>query len=361
MTERGLLAMTAYIMKLLIITQKVDINDDVLGFMHDWIAEFAKVCERVTVICLEKGEFDLPNNVKVLSLGKEIGRSRIKYVCNFYKYIREEKDNYGKVFVHMNQQYVLLGGLFWKIWHKRISFWYAHGSVSMSLKIAERISDVIFTSTQSGFRTKSNKVKVVGQGIDVKKFKPELKKENVGIFRIITIGRISPVKDYETLIKAIEISVEGGVKPEVKIIGGIGMPEQEKYLEDLKEMVKDKKLERVINFFGAVPNKNIVQYLQSSDLFVNMSYTGSLDKAILEAMACGLPVLTCNEALIDVLGKYQEMLVYSKGDYKSLAEKMTFFMNIDKSSLEKIKIDLREIVIKDHSLGGLIKKFIEIL
>jgi len=41
-------------MKLLIITQKVDINDDVLGFMHGWIAEFAKHCEKLTVICLQK-------------------------------------------------------------------------------------------------------------------------------------------------------------------------------------------------------------------------------------------------------------------------------------------------------------------
>jgi len=58
-------------MKLLIITQKVDMNDDVLGFMHGWINEFAKHCEKITVICLQKGEHELSDNVKVLSLGKE--------------------------------------------------------------------------------------------------------------------------------------------------------------------------------------------------------------------------------------------------------------------------------------------------
>ena len=58
-------------MKLLILTQKVDKNDDVLGFMHGWIAEFAKHCEKVTVIALGVGEFDLPRNVTVLSLGKD--------------------------------------------------------------------------------------------------------------------------------------------------------------------------------------------------------------------------------------------------------------------------------------------------
>ena len=46
-------------MKLLIITQKVDINDDNLGFFHDWIKEFARQVENVIVICLQKGEYKL--------------------------------------------------------------------------------------------------------------------------------------------------------------------------------------------------------------------------------------------------------------------------------------------------------------
>ena len=57
-------------MRLLILTQKVDINDDILGFFHRWIEEFAKRCEKVIVICLQEGRHDLPSNVKVLSLGK---------------------------------------------------------------------------------------------------------------------------------------------------------------------------------------------------------------------------------------------------------------------------------------------------
>lgn len=47
-------------MNLLIITQKIDQNDDVLGFFHRWVEEFSKYCELVIVICLQKGEYDLP-------------------------------------------------------------------------------------------------------------------------------------------------------------------------------------------------------------------------------------------------------------------------------------------------------------
>ena len=114
-------------MNLLILTQKVDKNDAILGFFHSWILEFAKNYEKVTVICLYEGEHNLPNNVKVLSLGKEKGVSKITYLYNFYKFIFQERKNYDKVFVHMNQIYIILGGLFWKLSGKEIGLWYAHG------------------------------------------------------------------------------------------------------------------------------------------------------------------------------------------------------------------------------------------
>ena len=63
-------------MKLLIVTQAVDINNPILGFFHRWIEEFSKNCEKVTVIALGVGEYKLPQNVNILSLGKnelEIG------------------------------------------------------------------------------------------------------------------------------------------------------------------------------------------------------------------------------------------------------------------------------------------------
>src|SRR3989344_3044591 len=100
-------------MRLLIVTQKVDIKDPILGFFHRWIEEFAKNFEKVIVVCLEKGEFYLPENVKILSLEKEESKSKVRYIVHFYKYIWEERKNYDTVFVHMNQEYVLLGGLFW--------------------------------------------------------------------------------------------------------------------------------------------------------------------------------------------------------------------------------------------------------
>ena len=63
--------------RIVIITQDVDEQSDVLGFFVAWIRAFAQRVERVDVITLAKGTYALPANVFVHSLGKEWGSSKI--------------------------------------------------------------------------------------------------------------------------------------------------------------------------------------------------------------------------------------------------------------------------------------------
>lgn len=347
-------------MKLLILTQKVDKQDDVLGFMHRWIAQFAAQCEAVTVVCLFEGVHTLPKNVRVFSLGKEKGVGRFGFVWNFFRIIWRERAAYDAVFVHMNQIYVLLGGLLWRMMGKRVALWYAHGAVSASLRVAERMVDVVFTSTESGFRLPSLKVRVVGQGIDTDYFCPAQEVVREG-FKIIVVGRISPVKDYETLVLAVE-KLRGEIEGlSVEIIGGAGLPEHRFYLEALQKMVLEKKNEGIVNFVGPRSNDDILQRLQQADLFVNTSLTGSLDKAVLEAMSCGVVTLTCNEALREVFGPYTNQLMFEKKDGDGLAEKIRFMEAMGFEERRKVGMRLREIVVGYHGLERFIRKIISLI
>jgi glycosyltransferase involved in cell wall biosynthesis len=345
-------------MKLLIFTQKIDTKDSVLGFFHNWVIEFSKKFEKVTVICLQKGEYSLPDNVKVLSLGKEEGLGRMVYIKRFYSYIYRERKNYDSVFVHMNQVYIILGGLLWKLWGKKMGLWYAHGSISRSLRVAEKMTDLVFTSTQSGFRLPSKKINIMGQGIDPHLFKPlgdnVYSKEN--FFNIISVGRISPIKDYDTFIDAISLVHNNDKNVSVSVIGGAGTEEQEHYLETLKIKVLDKGLGEVVNFLGPVQNDKIITHLQKSNLYINASHTGSLDKAILEAMSVEVPILTCNEALLGILGPYENKLMFPKGNPSILSDKIMNIISMTNNESQKMRSDLREIVVKKHSIQGLIKK-----
>jgi len=364
-------------MKILILTQKVDKNDDVLGFFHGWVAEFAKHCEKVTVVALGVGEYDLPQNVEVFSLGKRQNNfqfsihnfqsifnfkifKKLIYIFNFYKYIWRERKNYDNVFVHMNPEYVVLGGLIWRLLGKKIGFWYMHKSVNLKLRLAEKLTHVIFSATPESFRLKTKKLNITGHGIDVRQF---VSKDNSIVndpFRIITIGRISPIKDYETLIDAIKILQKNNLKINLDIVGGIGKLDQKKYLENLKQKVKDNGLVEIIKFIGPLPNREVVSFLHKSDLFVNTSQTGSLDKAILEAMACGLVVLSSNDSSKNIFGEYQDKLYFKSKDSLDLSQKISEVIKLSENERERIGLILRREVENNHNLEKLVKKIISI-
>lgn len=351
-------------MKLLILTQKVDKNDSNLGFFYSWIEEFAKNCEKLTVICLYKGECDLPDNVKVLSLGKEKNVSRLKYLFNFYKYIWLYRKKYDSVFVHMNQIYVILGACLWRFLGKKIGLWYTHKNISFSLKIAEKLTNFVFTASQNSFRLKSKKVKVVGHGIDVNKFTPNDKiKTDSSIFNIVTVGRISPIKKYEELIEAIENLTKKDnkyKKIKVKIIGGPINDFGKKYFEELKNLVILKNLNNFIEFIGPVKNIEVINFLRESDLFVHMCKEGGLDKVVLEAMACEVLVLSNNYSVKnDVLFDFENFLYYQGNN--ELIEKIDFIMNMEEEKKEIIIKKLRKIVIDDHNLSNLIINLLKTL
>ena len=77
-------------MNLLITTKTVHENDQLLGFFIEWIRLFSKNFEKVTVLCLEKGKFELPKNVKVINIGKYRGlcKLRILFSLCFISFIR---------------------------------------------------------------------------------------------------------------------------------------------------------------------------------------------------------------------------------------------------------------------------------
>ena len=340
-------------MKLLIISQKVDINDDNLGFFHYWLEKFASKLEKVYVVCLSRGEHNLPENVLVYSLGKEKGYSKLRQLFRLQKFLLKNLREVDGVFVHMCPIYAITSFPLVKVFRKKMILWYLHKSVKWKLKLAERLVDKILTASERSCRLKNrDKIEIVGHGVDIEMFSSKQSQFRDKGFVIISPGRISPIKDQETLIKAIDVLINRRSVRDIKLqfIGSPIENYEKQYLKKLKSLVKEKKLEDYIKFLGSVPYTEMPKHYQDSDLVINLSHTGSIDKVVLEAMASGCLVLTCNEAFKNVLdSKY----LFKKKNPQDLIEKI-----INLKSTKKDK-RLREIVVENYNLNVLIKKIIQ--
>jgi glycosyltransferase involved in cell wall biosynthesis len=345
-------------MKLLILTQKVDKEDPILGFFHSWVEEFAKNFEKVSVVCLRAGNYNLPKNVSIypLSVGE---KNRLLKVFSFYSHIFRLRNEYDTVFVHMNPEYIVLGGLFWRILRKNIALWYTHKSVTQTLTIAEKFTHEIFTASPESFRLSSKKVHVVGHAIDTSFFKnTNLKKNNA--FKIVTVGRISPSKDLGTIIRAYGRAHKKIPEMELYIVGGKGTESDSLYIESLKEFARKENFKKIY-FLGEKNQKEVRGILEDASIFIHASKTGSLDKAPLEAMAMGVPVLSGSEAFTNILWNFKEILAFKKDDEDDLAHKMTVFYGLSKEEREEISKFSREFVLLYHSLPDTLSKVKNIL
>lgn len=265
-------------MKLLIITQAVDTDDPVLGFFARWIEEFAKHCEKVTVLCLREGKHALPNTAEVVVFGS----SRLARVAKLWSFSLKHRSEYDAVFVHMNPEYVVLGGLFWRLLGKRVALWYTHKSVDLKLRIAAVFSNIIFTASKESFRLQSRKVHVMGHGIDTDFFSSV-----ASIVRgdwMLSVGRLMPSKRHDLAIRAAALADR-----ELRIVGD--GPEH----SNLEVLANS--LGAHVRFLGGLTQAQVRDEYRKAAVLIHMSETGSLDKVVLEALACGLPVRTNDPAL----------------------------------------------------------------
>ena len=333
-------------MKLLILTQKVDKNDDLLGFFHAWLEEFGKLVSNLTVVCLQLGEQNLPQNIKIHSLGKEKKVSRIRYIASFYKYIF--KAEYDIVFVHMNQVYVLLGAIFWKLMGKKVVLWYTHRQLTFSLRIAHFLVDEIMTADTTSFPIKSDKVKAMGHGIDVSEFYP---RPEVAIKpNIVSVARISRIKNQLQMVKAIP---PNGI---LDIVGDCMTESDLEYRKEIESYIAANNIQDRVIFHGKVPNRQLPELLSQMKVAVNLAPVGLFDKAVIESVCMGLPIVVSNRAFAKLVPGYEaECILNENFSTEDLKEKLNHWLTADTT---KYRNEVSTKVREEYSHTSLVKRIV---
>jgi len=159
------------------------------------------------------------------------------------------------------------------------------------------------------------RAEVIYNGIDTSKFKPgenNVIREKLGLasddILVGSIGNIRPAKGYDILLRAAaEVKKQ---RPDVKfVIAGEGSGELYRGLLILRENLN---LQDTVFFLGFT--ENTVEFLQGINVFLLCSTSEGFSLSLIEAMACGLPVVAtrCGGPEEIIRSKKEGMLVEEK-------------------------------------------------
>lgn len=364
-------------MTLIFTTRKVDKNDERTGFVSEWLIEFSKHLTKLIVICQEVGDIsNLPANVEVYSLGKEKSKNKFQqfFTCLLLLVTKIPKTD--GIFSHMVPHFAVLAGPFCKFYHKKLIQWYVHKTISPWLKLADFFVDEYVTTNAESFQLKTEKpIHYFGHGININKFKHSSvipaglalnQGDRAGIqcFKILSVSRISPSKNIHLMIQTIEKILithpELKDKIQLQIIGAPGLKEQQKYYNSLTDYIAENKLNNNIQLLGPMSPEKVLPYYQNCDLFLNLSDTGSVDKAVLEATACEKLILTSNIAFKNIVPAQLFLNVGAQNLVPLLADKILEIYNLPESEKETLQKSLRQEVVNNHNLKNLAQKIINI-
>lgn len=321
-------------MRLLLFNLATDEDDPILGFTTRWIGALAARVDFIHVVTMRMGKVDLPDNVRVYSVGKERGYSRPRRVLEFYiilgRILRE--DRIDLCFSHMIPIFTVLAAPILKIKSIPIVTWYAHPKITWLLRIAHCCSDRMVASVSTAYPYRRDKFLAIGQGIDTKLFSPEAGMSREEPPMILCVGRLSPVKDHPTLISAVGLLRKVSREPfRLVILGSAAIARDDEYVRSLHQQVRELDLDSIVNFEPAVSLKQLPAWYRRASVYVNMTPTGSGDKVVWEAMACGVLSIVANEGFKDTLGMHAERCVYDYGNAGQLTERLKWALSLSPS------------------------------
>lgn len=339
-------------MKILIITQSVDTKNPILGFFHEWIKSLAVQFEKVTVICLESGTYVLPANVQVFSLGKEKCVSKFAYLKNFFSLVWQKRNEYESVFVHMNEEYVLLAGWLWRMWGKKIVLWRNHVKGNVLTRLAIHLANTVLCTSPHSFTAQYKKTSICAAGINTDFFTLSKHQDLNGPLKILVLGRISRVKNIHVILQGLQ-KLEN-ISFVCTVVGSPITPDDQVYYNELKKQFAELLANNVVRFVGDCTHAQTKEFFQSHDIYINATNSGSLDKTIIEAMASGCLPLMANESFKNWLPQaIYEKVIFNKNEPQVLADQLMLLVQLGEQERAELRNELRKWVEKEQSLAKL--------
>jgi len=197
--------------------------------------------------------------------------------------------------------------------------------------------------------------------VDTDKFRPinnserHMFKRTLSLDKNIVInftGRIVKRKGLDILINAFAKNTELTFSSRLLIVG-TGPDEQR-----VKEMVSDFGIGDKVRFLGH--SSEVTRYYQASDIFVLPSYAEGMPNSLLEAMACGLPVIASRiGGVVDVVEDGRSGILFEPGDVTGLSSAMIKLLK-DVELRQRLGAEARKRIVEGFSIDKIADEYINL-
>jgi len=208
---------------------------------------------------------------------------------------------------------ITIHDLVFKIFPETIDYknlWILNEFVGRSIRLADRVIAVSHATAADlikFFPDSENKIVVIHQGVDHQVFCPlsVTERELVSILGtpryILSLSTLEPRKNIGTLIKAYLTLLQNVGKeiPDLVLVGAKGWKMEELFKDyvSLPENLREK-----VRFTGYLPRELLPKVYSGCELFVFPSLYEGFGLPVLEAMACGAPVIASNSSSLPEVG-----------------------------------------------------------
>jgi len=338
-------------LRLLVVNFAMDRASPVLAWQQAVARALARRAARVVVLTEQLGAYEPAPNLEVHAVPRAFCRAPLRLagakwwlvpaVASWCRRARVDA-----CFLHMNHEWACR---LWPVLRAAgvpMLLWYAHGTVRWRLRVSHGLVDAVVTSSPEGFRIPSRKVTVIGQAIDTEVFR--LQPPPGPPPEIVVVGRVAPRKDLGRVLDA--FAALAALRPEVpfrlRVVGPTRRADAA-YARACREQARALGVADRVIWAGALRTEETAALYARAFLQLSLSRTGSMDKTILEALACGRPVLTSNEAVRRLLRAHPRLLLTDEPP-AAIARRLADLYARPVAAPE----DLRALVVGHHDLAG---------
>jgi glycosyltransferase involved in cell wall biosynthesis len=168
------------------------------------------------------------------------------------------------------------------------------------------------------------------------------------------IGRLSSEKGIMNFVKSMPYILDN-CRETVFMVGGDGP-----LTKEIKEYINDNNLQSHVKIMGWIPHQELPEYLNDIKLLVLPSFTEGLPNIMLEAMACGTPVLTTPVGSIpDFIEDGETGFIMEDNSPKSLAQNV--FRGLSHPNMDIIAKNARRLVEQEFSFEKAVESYKDII